>query len=362
MSAYYHTIYLLLLTAITLFVVFKYRTKPQLVSQQNKVSLMPVICVCIIYTVFIGLRDPYSPYFGDSQAYSFFYDKAMGDSHEIDWSGENPIFYFVMYGFASLDIPVSLFYFFIAILYYGGMCFACIKFFKYDAFAAFAVCLAAFSTYSYSVNGIKAGVAASMFLVALCLNDSKVKFWPLVFLALSIGFHHSMRVPVVAFFLCKYITSPRFYTGLWIFCFLVAALHITFFQQLFSSFGDEKAVAYLDSDNAYIRYDVLGGFRIDFIIYSVIPIIIGYYGVYKKHIQSTSYMFILNLYTFINSIWLLCIYASFTNRIAYLSWSMYPIVLAYPLLREEWGNNKFKLFSKVTALHLAFTLFMNFIY
>jgi hypothetical protein len=59
---------------------------------------------------------------------------------------------------------------------------------------------------------------------------------------------------------------------------------------------------------------------------------------------------------------MLCMYAEFTNRIAYLSWLMLPIVLIYPLLNEDWGSGQYKTFQWVALGHLAFTLFLNYIY
>ena len=104
------------------------------------------------------------------------------------------------------------------------------------------------------------------------------------------------------------------------------------------------------------------GFRIDFILYSFVPILVGWIAVLKKRIESRVYLFILNIYTFINGIWLLCIYATFTNRIAYLSWGLYPILLIYPFLKEDWGDGQYKIFKWVAYGHLGFTLFMNLVY
>ena len=59
---------------------------------------------------------------------------------------------------------------------------------------------------------------------------------------------------------------------------------------------------------------------------------------------------------------MLCMYAEFTNRIAYLSWFMYPFVLIYPLVCENWGTQKYRTLSKFMLLHLGFTLFMQIIY
>ena len=154
--------------------------------------------------------------------------------------------------------------------------------------------------------------------------------------------------------------------GLWIACFVIAAFHINYFQNLFVMVGsdvDDKILDYLGEDlNSFQGARLKGGLRIDFILYSFIPILIGWIALFKKRIQSGRYTFLLNLYTFINAIWMLCMYALFTNRIAYLSWLMYPVVLIYPFLREKWGKDQYKTFRWVAYGHLAFTLFMTFIY
>ena len=65
----------------------------------------------------------------------------------------------------------------------------------------------------------------------------------------------------------------------------------------------------------------------------------------------------------INGLWLLCMYANFTNRIAALSWLLYPIVLIYPYFSVNIQiKNKNKTFSVVMAVHLLFTLFMAVVY
>ena len=93
------------------------------------------------------------------------------------------------------------------------------------------------------------------------------------------------------------------------------------------------------------------------------PILVGYWAVYKKRLQlSKIYTCLLNLYMTLNGTWMLCMYANFTNRIAYLSWFLYPIVLIYPYLNENWGPRRYKDFSKVMLAHLGFTLFMKFIF
>ena len=93
------------------------------------------------------------------------------------------------------------------------------------------------------------------------------------------------------------------------------------------------------------------------------PVIVGWYALVKKKLQvSDLYKKLLSLYLCLNGVWMLCMYAEFTNRIAYLSWFLYPIVLIYPFLNEQWGRDRYKKFGLVMLGHLGFTLFMNVIY
>ena len=219
--------------------------------------------------------------------------------------------------------------------------------------------LAAFSTFSYATNGIKAGAAASLFILAMGYRENLKVCIPLVLL--SWGFHHSMIMVVAGFVLTLLVKNPKYYLYGWGLCFLLAATHTTVFAQLFSGFTTEHGAEYLLSEGG--DEGTKGGFRIDFILYSAMPVLVGWYAVFKKRMNlSPRYKDLLNLYVCLNGVWMLCMYASFTNRIAYLSWFLYPIVLIYPFLQEQWGKSRYKVFGWVMLGHLGFTLFMNVIY
>ena len=142
---------------------------------------------------------------------------------------------------------------------------------------------------------------------------------------------------------------------------MMAAAHVSFFAEFFSGFTTEHGAEYLLSDSA--DDGTKGGFRIDFILYSAIPVLVGWYAVFKKKMHlSNLYKNLLNLYLCLNGVWMLCMYAAFTNRIAYLSWFLYPIVLVYPFLQEDWGKGRYRTFSMVMLGHLGFTLFMSIVY
>ena len=361
---FYSYIYIGVVAVLSLLTFQQYTTYPQsrLLEERSKPS-WGIVLLMALFSFFIGLRPVSGVYFVDMAGYSSFYNLQLGEPFVFDWSTTNLLFDNLLLFLASKNAPQEVFFLSIALVYFGCMAWASASLFPRDKIAAFLVYLGAFSTFSYGTNGIKAGAAASIFLVAIALYENRKLLWAVFFALLSFGFHHSMIVPIAALIVCHFIKSPKFYFAFWVFAFVVAFLHISFFQELFASFVDEQGSAYLTgTEEGYIRSDILGGFRIDFIIYSAAPIVVGLLGINKKKIISREYSFILNLYLLTNAIWLLCMYAEFTNRIAYLSWFMLPIVLIYPFLNEEWGETQYKIFRWVALGHLGFTLFMQFIY
>ena len=122
--------------------------------------------------------------------------------------------------------------------------------------------------------------------------------------------------------------------------------------------ADEQGQGYLGTVDGEASH----GFRPDFIFYSAFPVISGYYAVFKHGYRSTTYQCLFNTYLIVNSIWMLCMYASYTNRIAYLSWLMLPVVLVYPFFDKSFVPNQYRKLNTVAGMHLGFTLAMQIIY
>lgn len=359
---FYFHIYIWLIAILSFAVFSKYSSYSQQRLCLNKEeSSVGVIALTVFLILFIGFRPISGQYFVDMKGYYESWTIFADPDYQRTWDSTNIIFDNLFYSLAALGVNIYVFYVLIAAIYFIGIAWACSHFFPRDKMAAFLVYLAAFSTFSYGTNGIKAGAAASLFLVALAMREKGNKAMTIIFLLLSWGFHHSMVLPVVAFVACTFVKNPKWYYAFWIFCFFVAMLHISFFQMFFAGFADEKSAEYLTgSEN--MRTDIFGGFRIDFILYSAVPIIIGWTAAKMKHLLTPNYTFLLNLYMLINSMWLLCMYSEFTNRISYLSWFILPIVLVYPFLKENWGRSQYKTFRIVALGSLFFTLFMEYIY
>lgn len=354
----YKYIYLIFVWILTLSTVNQYYRTNCYLAPKNRSFGIQTFGVMIFLIFFIGLR-PNSYMFVDHMNFYFEYQRLYGLPANYSLEAENFLFDNILPFFSSNKIPVEFYFLLIAAIYFGGIAWASKKLFPNDTFLAFLMYLGAFSTFSYGTNGIKAGAAASIFLVALAYKDNLKVCIPLLWV--SLGFHHSMLAPVVAFAIAFFFRNPKYCFYAWLLCLLLAAAHITSFMEYFSGFTDDHGAKYL---NTNVKNTVLyvSGFRPDFILYSAVPIFLGYYYIQKEKIISDTYNFLWCVYTLTNCVFLLCTYGTFINRIAYLSWLMLPFVLLYPVLYCEEDAFQHRNLCYVVYGHLGFTLFMNVFY
>lgn len=354
----YLPLYLTIVTILTLgqYVSYKRKAYGALVMESYGKTVLSLV-LAVFMTFFIGSR-PAAYIFIDTMNYVIDYNAMEGNYFVVDHNATNYLFDNLFAWIASEQLGYSFFFLVIAAIYFCGTWFACKRIFPSDTLVAFLTFLAAFSTFSYGTNGIKAGAAAALFLIAISYRNNIIIAALMLFVTL--GFHHSMIMPIAAFIAAYFYKNAKVYFGVWFVCLLMAAAHITFFQELFAGYSDESGVGYLTSSGT--GWGGKEGFRIDFVIYSAMPVFIGYWAVFKRGLRSAMYEFILSIYLLSNSVWMLCMYANFTNRIAYLSWGIYPVVLIYPFLNEKIGTQQYKMLANVIILHLAFTLFMEIIY
>ena len=329
-------------------------------AEVNYSQLVPAVVLMLFVAFFIGFRPTGSNVFGDTVMYALNYESAWGWFDPSDIDGDW-VFNYIMGYMAGQRMPLSWFFTVIDLLYFGLMYLACLKMFPRDSLLAFVVYLGAFSTFSFGTNGIRNGMAASIFLCALAFWRSKVLVVGLALL--SFATHHGMMLPACALLCVWLVPRPRLWMAVWVVCLIIAALHITWFQDLFAQLTDESGEGYLATENMGEWGGTLEGkFRYDFVLYSAIPLWVGWRAMKKLHRPSARYRAVFNCYALCNSIWMLCMFANFTNRIAYLSWFLIPILLVYPYLRQEFVRRQYKELSLVAALHFAFTLFMWLIY
>lgn len=356
-AQYYPIIYQITVTIATLTVIYQYQSDKRF-NLSPRGDSSKGWWLAIFFALFIGFR-PVDIQFVDMVGYAGMYDWLTTSAGSYNWESENRIFDNLLLYMAQNGYTKDIFFFLITSIYFIVSYIAIKRIFKDNPLAAYIVWLGAFSTFSYSVNGIKAGAAAAFFLLALSYYDRKII--SILIALVSLGFHHSMSVCLTAYIIIMIVKDTRYYFFFWIICLLIAAMKITYFQELFGSLTDDRSSSYLLTTSGD-HFGGKGGFRYDFILYSSVPIIIGFIAVFKRHLKSRQFSVLYNFYLLTNGIWMLCMYASFTNRIAYLSWFVYPLVLVYPLLDMKWGSDRSVTFRYITFANLAFTLFMSNIY
>ena len=356
----YYTVYLILVTIVTLAHVIPYSDNDITVIKSRIGKIWPAFFFTILITIFIGLR-PISYVFGDMPFYADAMVNHQFEGLPITWDS-NYLFQPMMGWLSSMHVSKQTPIIVLAIINFGCTFVAMRKLFPRDLFLAMLVFFGAFCTFGGAVNGLKAGCASALFMVAIAYREKKLI--SILFLFLSMGFHHSMQLPIIAYIACSVFKNTKVYLAFWIICLILAVAHVTSFMSIFASYTDEKGADYLLIEAGRSESQCGGklGFRYDFVLYSIVPIVLGYITLFQKNIISKEYIFILNYYLITNAIWMLCMYAQYTNRIAGLSWIMYPILMIYPFMKLRWSKNQLRVLYYVVLGHLGFTLFMHFIF
>lgn len=355
---YFEVIYLLVcsISLVTIAVRYNlYVTNEDFVNIDFNKSKYPFILFFAI--LFVGLRPVHSA-FADMVGYNHAYNSMLGNQWHLLIEGSDDLLFDNLFSlFASIEIPSTFFFLFIDVVYFLCIFLACKKMFPLHFELAFLVCLTAFSTFSYATNGIRAGTAGSIFLLAIAYKEQK--WLSIVLCLISWGIHHSMLVVLLSYVTVNVCKKTNCFFYLWGISLLMSVLHISSLQYFFAQYVNEKGASYLipQGNDAFVT-----GFRLDFVLYSAVPVLIGYWIYLKKEILDINYNLLLRLYLLTNSLWLLCMYASFSNRIAYLSWFLYPIVLIYPFLAFYWDENQLIWAKKISIYHMLFTLFMCIVY
>ncbi|THD66777.1 EpsG family protein [Robertkochia marina] len=307
--------------------------------------------------LFMGFR-PISWHFGDMVTYSrHFTNYANGmpfmPSHDY-------LFEWFLY-ISSQTISVELFFFLCSLFYTVPLLIISIKLFQNHWVYAFVILIVSFSFWTYGTNGIRNGIATSFFLLALSFQKSKPT---LVILSLAAALiHQSILLPILAYFIVLFKPNTKLYFMIWFLSIPLSLILGGFWENLFASlgFGGERLGDYLTSEEFNNSFKSTG-FRFDFLLYSMAPVFVGYYFVFRKNYTDQFYHILLNIYLLTNAFWILVIRASFSNRFAYLSWFMMGLVIIYPFLKMDKIHSQHIRLSRVISSYFLFTYLMNYVY
>lgn len=223
----------------------------------------------------------------------------------------------------------------------------------YIVFAFGSVCFT-----GYGNNTIRAGIGLS------CLFGSLIsrKAWKIIALfGLAYMFHHSMIIPVTGIIVTYFYKNTKVYLCLWLVCLVLSIANVSFVDILekFSGFDDRVQSYAIDPmDESIAIYGML--FRWDFVIYSFVPIVIFWNWMKKHKLNDVYYVHLFNTYIIVNSLWLLLIRQPFTDRFAYLSWFLIPILMIGPIVTDKVQlKNPDLSLKRIMALFLGVAFCLN---
>lgn len=357
----YEKAHLLILLFFTLYYCFMMQSKKTISLLNRRRSQSLVFIYAITFIVIVGLR-PISYLFGDSIVYVKTYQSFSQSPELVDLTHDS-LFYAFMW-FCSQFLSVYAFFLIVEIFYVVPIILGCIRLMKNNSDIGLLFCLSAFSFYSYAVNGIRNGLALSLVLLAIILiqGNTKDKVFCFLLSIIAITCHASAALPVICMVAALLIKNPKWFFTFWILSILISLIAGNAVSNMFYNLGfDDRLSNYIHPD---IEEDVYTstGFRWDFILYSAAPIILGWYIIIKKKVLNRTYLLLLGTYILANAFWIMVIRAEFSNRFAYLSWFLYPIVLSYPLLKLKiWPKTQGRKAAAILALHYSFTFIMVFL-
>ncbi|MDE6272741.1 MAG: EpsG family protein [Muribaculaceae bacterium] len=358
----YGVVYLYLIIFLTFGEALKVREYSFTRIQNSHNKLLYPILICSILAIWLGNRpSEFYHVFGDSYTYAHnfhLYELDMFDSTEK--KGEVIWNYAMMY--SAQRISVELFFTIVSCVYFGLTLWASIKFTRNNPLATFLFFLGSLSFYSYATNGLRNGVACSLVLVGLAFltNRNIKRVIAIIFFITAFFIHRSTILPIgMAFVAILFRQQFKLSLIFWILSIVISITIGNTISNFLAGLGfDDRVESYLITNAVGDKN--AGGFRWDFLVYSAMPILLGYYIVIKRQITDNKYLFLLNTYTLTNAFWVMIIRASFSNRIAYLSWFMLPIVLAYPLLKLNiWDDQQGKRLAQIMLAQVGFTWFMD---
>lgn len=370
---YYNVTYYFTFLVLTWFTILYYvGSGGQKILRAEGGSLTQALAFgCTVFFIFyLGLR-PVTRDFVDMPMYAYTYESIDITSADYapmgfhsEWFWRNIALFCLNMGF-----NVNEYFFLIEVVYLSGMYICCLMLMRKNLWLSMLFFFTAFSTYSYGTNGIRNGMACSIELVAMCLlieKNSVKRFFSFFLMFLALGIHRSTMLPSAAAIATVYVVKDT----KWAFRFWLISIALSLtvgplVERFFVALGfDERMSEYHEgqfTENAQTYFSSVG-FRWDFLMYSSAPVAMIWYVTRFRRFTDIAYTMFANTYLLCNAFWIIVIRASFSNRFAYLSWFIYPVVLAYPLLRMNLWKDQDRKTAIILFLYSAFLFFMYFIY
>lgn len=355
---YRHIYYILISIFALSFARYTYVTgNNNLLKKQSQVPMSLFVTFMIL---FIGFRTVNS---GDMGSYRGWYIRRMfsdtGFSLHSEWLWDTLARICRNAGFSEW-----IWFAIITLGYIGCMFWTCKRLLFENVSLAMLFMFSSFSFFAYGTNTLRNGLACSIVLLAISFfaEFKKRGIWiGSGLILMAFGFHRSIIIPATAIYLSLFVFKKIKYSiYAWITSILLSLAAGSSLMSLFSRFDDTRVESYFYKSKDAALFSSTG-FRWDFLLYSSIPIIVAWYVCQKRNVEDRVFTFLASVYMLSNAVWVICIRANYSDRFAYLSWFLYPMILAYAFIRIPLFKNQDRAVAWVLYAHVGFTLGMYYI-
>ena len=323
-------------------------------------GLMLQLILCTVITLWIGLR-PVSGAFGDTVNYALEYSNLDPHNIKMNWSGEW-IWQWLMNGCKAIGLSVNSFFLIVAAGYVYTALFAIYRFMPSDPMLGIVFLLCSLMFFPFAVNGLRNGLACHMVLLGASLLFDDKWLWGSLICLIAFGIHRSVILPIAAVFVGLFLMRDvRYAIICWVLSIFVSLVTGDAISGFFSSLGfDDRMTQYISIDN--MSEFSREGFRWDFLLYSAVPVVMAWYVCIYKNCSDNWYNVLCVTYLLCNAFWIMVIRSAFSNRFAYLSWFLYPVIIAYPLVNRKIRNDQDRFTGWILMAYASFSVFMWFVF
>lgn len=337
----------------TLVLVISMTTKNNglLLRERGNNGYHTVIFIGIMFIIFFGLRPTSGQYMADTEGYAWFYNAYMQGTvpmEDVSFRAlSETLWRLIENTMAGAKLDVSLWFLVVATIYISFNIIAIRRIFRGQEYAAFLFFITFFMFYSGGINGIRNACGYSIALFAMTFYNSELKnkyVWMAVTLLAGYLFHSSVIILIAGVIgASTVVKTTKKALLIWCAAIVMSLLFGNTLANFLAGFSaDDRVQRYLQNGEnaATMAKFAHTGFRWDFLLFSALPIYVGYYVTVVRGIKDRFYQFLLNSYILANAVWVVFIYAAYCNRYAALSWCLYPFVLYYPFAKFRlWSNS-----------------------
>lgn len=317
----------------------------------------------VVLILYMGLR-PIDGQFGDTVIYASGFREASLSKEPFVWQWRTEWLFQNLVRLFAKFTDIHTFFLFCSFLYVGSLWWAMQRIFKSYYYIPLLIIFSMFTFWAYGVNGIRNGIGASIFILAI----TYIQNLPVAIILgiIAVGFHTSIFLMIGAALMAWFIKNSNIYLTGWIICVIVSYFFGESIQSFLGGIGfgaDERFTRYVTiSAEELMRGEgvaIITGFRWDFLAYSSLAVIVGWYFIYRENFKDEYYKWIYNTFLITNAFWVLIIRAIYSNRFAQISWFIMPLVMIYPFMKKRFWLNHEKMLGYAILIFYAFAFYTN---